>query len=297
MAEQHSHAAKVKQLEQDSSNLRATKTKLKTERAELLTRTASTKEAMATLEADRKQLRRQEQNAIEKEQELKEHALEAFKMKKNLEKEKQKVKQAVTNITVPAYWQHKDLNGAPHQQTVPTCFMVPKVQALIRQTAMHQGCLDRPSLRNATVTRVERVENTRKWLNYCHKRAEMQGLSSGLNAPPPIQIPNHETLDASLNEVYLFHGTSPDTAALISQVGFDERVANTKGLYGAGTYFAENSCKSMQYTRSPNANGEYTIIYSRVLLGHAYRTSQSLASKSCLIFCICGVASLIANSS
>jgi len=66
-------------------------------------------------------------------------------------------------------------------------------------------------------------------------------------------------------------------AALISLHGFDERVANIKGLYGAGTYFAENNCKSMQYTKSPNANGEYTMIYSRVLLGHACLTSQGLA--------------------
>jgi hypothetical protein len=83
-------------------------------------------------------------------------------------------------------------------------------------------------------------------------------------------------LDASLNEVHLFHGTPPDIATLISRHGFDERVANMGGLYGAGTYFAENSCKSMQYTVSSNSDGEYTIIYSRVLLGHVHTTSQGM---------------------
>ena len=179
------------------------------------------------------------------------------------------------HLTVPPYWLHKDLT-VHHSSLHATHFMIPKLQTLLRGTPQHRnGCSGHPSLANATVTKVFRNENTILWNLFGNKRAEMRQRSRG-QAITAIQIPDHEVLDASLNEVYLFHGTTPDIATLISRHGFDERVASMNGLYGAGTYFAENSCKSMQYTQSPNSNGEYTIIYSRVLLGHAHHTSQGM---------------------
>ena len=179
---------------------------------------------------------------------------------------------------LPSYWTHQDLaNSQPHFGIKPTLHVKSKMQVLLRTTPLNghaAGCQGRPGLRGATVTKVERVENTLLWKSYCTKRAEMSqlaGLPGG--AVPAIAISRHEMLDASLNEIYLFHGTDPATARLISRWGFDERVADMGGLYGAGTYFAENSCKSMQYTKQPNSSGEFTIIYSRVLLGHAFHTS------------------------
>jgi hypothetical protein len=55
--------------------------------------------------------------------------------------------------------------------------------------------------------------------------------------------------------------------------GFDERVANLKGLYGGGSYFADAACKSNQYATKPNANGEKVMLYCRVTMGEAYRTA------------------------
>jgi hypothetical protein len=75
----------------------------------------------------------------------------------------------------------------------------------------------------------------------------------------------------------LFHGTAPATARLIAEYGFDERMASLSGLYGAGTYFAENACKSSQYARSTTQAGERTMIYSRVLMGDAFRTNAHQA--------------------
>jgi hypothetical protein len=48
--------------------------------------------------------------------------------------------------------------------------------------------------------------------------------------------------------------------------GFDERVAALSGLYGAGVYFANQSCKAAQYA-SANPAGEKVILISRVTLG------------------------------
>jgi hypothetical protein len=46
------------------------------------------------------------------------------------------------------------------------------------------------------------------------------------------------------NECLLWHGTRPDTAAIIGEQGFDERVCALRGLFGAGVYFAEHSSKA-----------------------------------------------------
>ena len=62
--------------------------------------------------------------------------------------------------------------------------------------------------------------------------------------PDKRDMPSAQELDADLNEFYLFHGTSPETAGIIAEHGFDERVAQLSGLYGAGNYFAINACRA-----------------------------------------------------
>ncbi len=94
-------------------------------------------------------------------------------------------------------------------------------------------------------------------------------------------------LDSSLNECYLFHGSSLDTFGKISKGGFDFRLAGSGGYYGAGTYFAANACKSHQYTAETDGSnsfyccggdqaglgmewGRRHMAISRVLLGRIY---------------------------
>ena len=50
-------------------------------------------------------------------------------------------------------------------------------------------------------------------------------------------------LNSNLNECFLYHGTKREIADIIVAHGFDERLAQLKGLYGAGNYFAENASK------------------------------------------------------
>merc|ERR1712048_392717 len=59
----------------------------------------------------------------------------------------------------------------------------------------------------------------------------------------------------------------------IYKKGFETRLSNMEGLYGAGTYFAEESCKSFQYC---DQQDERCIVLARVTLGHAYRTQGPL---------------------
>merc|ERR1712232_1238948 len=85
------------------------------------------------------------------------------------------------------------------------------------------------------------------------------------------------TIDESMNEAYLWHGTQPDLARnIIAKHGFDERVCNTQGMYGAGIYFAEEACKSGQYCKK-GSDGLYTIVVSRVVLGAPYYSPTSLS--------------------
>jgi len=110
----------------------------------------------------------------------------------------------------------------------------------------------------------------------------------------PLQTP---LLDKTLNEAYLFHGTSKEVNSLIINGGFEFRhvsevVTNTptKSMFGTGGYFAENSSKSNQYVPCPickknaipnkeecddspeeiSKNGAYVMIIARVLLGNGH---------------------------
>ena len=107
------------------------------------------------------------------------------------------------------------------------------------------------------------------WKQYWHRKQEMIEMHHAHNIKVRPLSPAAETeanawrmhgaalnklsqgqlLASSLNECYLFHGThSVDTAELIAQHGFDERVGQLSGNYGAGCYFASQACKAVAYT-------------------------------------------------
>ena len=107
-------------------------------------------------------------------------------------------------------------------------------------------------MRDANVTSVSKIRNPFLKRHYDVKKREIQafitqhGSAAGSLAHKTHQ-PNDDVLplelDTSINEVYLFHGTNGDTARHVAEFGFDERVSNLGGLYGAGSYFADAACK------------------------------------------------------
>jgi hypothetical protein len=58
-------------------------------------------------------------------------------------------------------------------------------------------------------------------------------------------------LDASVNEVFLFHGTTPSGAKHIIENGFDMALSKDSNKFGLGAYFSENFCKANQYSVIP----------------------------------------------
>ena len=71
----------------------------------------------------------------------------------------------------------------------------------------------------------------------------------------------------------------------ICQHGFDERLTNLYGLYGAGSYLASEGWKAMQYCARPlmtytpwESGREYVITFCRVLLGAPHYTEEVMQS-------------------
>lgn len=107
-----------------------------------------------------------------------------------------------------------------------------------------------------------RIENPWVWERYCnktdelHKRMERYGIDATawtvrngglLDACSSSKL--QETLDASVNERYLFHGCRLSVVESIIENGFDERVSSIHALYGQGTYTTSQACKALQYAR------------------------------------------------
>jgi hypothetical protein len=192
-----------------------------------------------------------------------------------------------TQVPIPRAWEHR-------KYTDVSCHLVPAPESVrraiergLRATA-HSQCVGRDGTgktRESKVVKVERIENLALWKAYHHRKAEMTDThhancvqASPLSpaavpiAPPSASQPagvldEDGLLEPRLNETFLYHGTSHDVAGVIARHGFDERVAALNGLYGAGVYFANQSCKSAQYANDP---GLKTLIIARVTLGDPY---------------------------
>jgi hypothetical protein len=135
------------------------------------------------------------------------------------------------------------------------------------------------SARNAVVTSVLKIQNGTllEKYNLAKKIMKTQLATHGSSVdklvnktkqPDETRFP---ALDQEINELFLFHGTDTgETGRTIVKQGFDERVASLGGLYGAGSYFADCSCKSTQYTGSATSR---TFLICRVLMGWPFCTN------------------------
>lgn len=131
--------------------------------------------------------------------------------------------------------------------------------------------LVRASKATGGVVKCVRVQDSQAWAAYARKRAEIR------NRHPPelkdlkpqtselLDYSAVRTLDHSVNEVWLFHGTSEDAAKSIARNDF--RLPSGMGNFGKGLYFADAAAKSWSYANS-TADGSKVIMLCRVLLGN-----------------------------
>ncbi|CAJ1413939.1 unnamed protein product [Effrenium voratum] len=139
-------------------------------------------------------------------------------------------------------------------------------------------------MRTVRVCSVEQIQNVELWGKYeFHKDCIRKKLST---LPASHKITTNQALsracrwaelDTNINEVFALHGTKTCNVDKIVKYGFDERLARQGGLYGQGTYFTDESCKSLQYTEARGGRGaEGCIILSRVVLGYPHLATNPL---------------------
>jgi hypothetical protein len=190
-------------------------------------------------------------------------------------------------LKFPLYWKIKE---EEHIRVIDNYFMEGKIQTLIRSSVRSKcdgGCKgldgDGTGTASAEVTKVLRIENGPLWKKYWEKKNKMiaarrsspiQRLPAKSNEVtklfPSVQV-NEE-----INELFLFHGTKEEAAQSIAESGFDPK--RGKGIYGAGSYCADYSCKAMQYAggRKPVPSQPRVFLICRVLMGEAYQTKKRL---------------------
>ncbi|KAL3131104.1 hypothetical protein ABBQ38_000414 [Trebouxia sp. C0009 RCD-2024] len=99
------------------------------------------------------------------------------------------------------------------QQPCATGLSVPQIQSQLQSSKLK-------------LVAIEEVLNPALWKAYTQQKESM----------------------AEPNEQWLFHGSGPENIANISAEGFDVKLANPNGSYGAGIYFARDSSTSQNYT-------------------------------------------------
>lgn len=103
-------------------------------------------------------------------------------------------------------------------------------------------------------------------------------------------------LDQSINELYLSHGTKPDIVQSVMSGGLNERFSG--GIFGHGTYFAEDLGKNDQYVTADASYGQHQDLHKelyehvrhpgqvfyvflcRVMLGHFCVTKDGTTTES-----------------
>jgi len=189
---------------------------------------------------------------------------------------------AEARLGYPTYWSHGS-DSTHFVDLVPSGSTFRAVQMLLASTFLYIRTRDRKTRMPAALEAVKvwRVENSAVWGRYATHRAWLQKKADEVGASLPAYDPPaktsellpselRRTLGAQINEVYLFHGTSPTGAAGIVSGGFDLTKAAGTACYGRGVYLSECSSKSDEYC-VPDEDGEHSghcaMFLCRVALG------------------------------
>jgi hypothetical protein len=140
------------------------------------------------------------------------------------------------------------------------------------------------------VRRVIRIEDSDMWDKYQKRLAQIKALREGESIhpmDPPAKTDEiadkcprvFEPLDASVNELYLWHGTDVRAALSIAQDNFDIDLAGSGAgtMYGCGAYCAESSTKADEYAKDEPGGyyqGIYALLLCRVIMGKMYYTTS-----------------------
>jgi len=136
------------------------------------------------------------------------------------------------------------------------------------------------------VLKVLRVEDSDMWDKYMQYQDEIRARRGDECATLDYEdvkttaaMGRHaKRLAGDVNEVYLWHGSSPEAVIAIAEDGF--KVDMTKGglFFGPGAYFAECSSKADEYAKDEEDGyyrGYYAMLLCRVTLGEVQILQQA----------------------
>mmetsp|Transcript_60772 Transcript_60772/g.156617 ORF Transcript_60772/g.156617 Transcript_60772/m.156617 type:complete len:188 (-) Transcript_60772:70-633(-) len=125
-------------------------------------------------------------------------------------------------------------------------------------------------LPKAEVVSCVRIEDSELWGIYTARRAEIRARTPVVDddlmpeTSQSIDYSANTTLDHSVNEMWLLHGTTEKAAEALSKSSF---IPGTGGCFGAGVYFADDARKSNSYAKVA-PDGNKIMLMCRVTLGN-----------------------------
>jgi len=193
-----------------------------------------------------------------------------------------------TPAPVPKYWQNQNWRDEAFNMLVPCPSLVSSFQDLVDGTYKKVVTRDRRSGQlpeRLRVTNVMRIENRDLWAQYCagregvkakrrHRAVALEKLTKAGPAQTMALASSDlkQDIDRDINEVLLWHGTSPNGAMGIKNEGFRMSKAGTNAgsMFGPGIYLAENSTKSDEYAQDDKDGlyqGQFCLLLCRAVLG------------------------------
>jgi len=254
----------------------------------------------AELKYQQEHLREADKNAERRSEQISKVEAELEAEKANLQRLKDQLRKALSDasansmkakasqVPIPSYW-----TGKPFHIRVPWFEGAQPILTMLQRGVVHRACDGRDGLfciQEIRHVKVWRVENDVLWKRYVGKMDEVQMLhrKRKINCRalhPPVKnlcdgsfpecLQWQDAFNKSCNEVLLWHGTRREHVETICKAGMDERVCNLNGMFGAGLYFAEDSCKSGQYAMR-DSSGSSWFLLCRVILGNPHSADQGM---------------------
>ncbi|CAE7240864.1 Tnks, partial [Symbiodinium necroappetens] len=141
------------------------------------------------------------------------------------------------------------------------------------------------------VEMIQRVEDSALWQKYSDRRArialktdevtQLEDLPGSGSCKTTRSLGDlNARLDSSINELYLFHGSSPAGVLGIGSSGFNLDLAGSSAgmMFGPGAYFAEASSKGDEYASEDPSGlfaGKCAMLLCRVVCGELFRVEAA----------------------